>query len=189
MNIIKLLVAFAPWIVFGLIAGPSLFSLQIAIVISLTITILLGYKTMEKGYILPWVTFIFFIMSFITIVLMKNIWVAMHLKILSYLTLVGVTWGSLFIGQPFTIQYAKEEVDKGLWDTTGFIRTNQIITAFWGVVFLINLGISYYLFMYKDVTGWAFTAIGWILILIGLLFTVEYTKLVRKRRLQNSKNE
>ena len=184
MNVIKLLLAFAPWIIFGLIAGQSFFSLEIAIIISLTITVFLGYKQMQKRYILPWVTFLFFMLIFIVIVLMKNMWVASHVGILSYGTLTAVTWGFLLIGHPFTLQYAKEEVDKGLWNNKTFIRSNQIITAFWGVIFLVDLGINYYKFNHRGVGGWSFEVAGWILILIGLLFTVEYTKYVRKRRQQ-----
>lgn len=187
MNVIKLLLAFAPWIIFGLIAGQSFFSLEIAIIISLTIAVLLGYKQMRKGYILPWVTFLFFILIFIAIVLMKNMWVASHVGILSYGTLTVVTWGFLLIGHPFTLQYAKEEVDKSFWDNPTFIRTNQVITAFWGVIFLVDLGINYYKFNHRGVGGWSFEVIGWILILIGLVFTVKYTKYVRKRRRQKEK--
>lgn len=184
MNIIKLFLAFAPWIVFGLISGPSFFSLEIAIIISLAITLILGYKTMRKWYILPWVTFTFFVLAFITIVLMKNIWVATHMKILSYMVLVAVAWGSILVGLPFTMQYAKEEVDKSLWNTKSFIRTNQIITAFWGAVFFINLGMSYYMFLHKVMGQWTFMVVGWVLILIGLVFTTEYTKFARRNRTQ-----
>jgi hypothetical protein len=185
MNVIKLLLAFAPWIIFGIIAGQSFFSLEIAIIISLTIAVLLGYKQMRKGYILPWVTFLFFILIFIAIVLLKNMWVISHVGILSYGTLAVVTWGFLLIGHPFTTQYAKEEVDKSLWDNPTFIRTNQIITAFWGVIFLVDLGMNYYKFNHHGMGGLYFEVAGWILILIGLFFTLEYTKYVRKHRQQN----
>ncbi len=187
MNVIKLLLAFAPWIIFGIIAGQSFFSLEIAIIISLGISVILGYKQMKKWYILPWVTLLFFILIFIAIVLMKNMWVVSHVGILSYMTLTIVTWGFLLIGYPFTLQYAKEEVDKSLWDNPTFIRTNQIITAFWGVIFLLDLGINYYKFNHKGVGGLSFEVAGWILILMGIVFTVEYTKYVRKRRQQNEK--
>ena len=182
MNIIKLLLAFAPWIVFGLVSGPSFFSLEMVIVISLAITLILGYKTMIKWYILPWVTFTFFVLAFITVILMKNIWVATHMKILSYMVLLAVSWGSILVGLPFTMQYAKEEVDKSLWNTKSFILTNQIITAFWGAIFYINLGISYYLFLHKVNGQWTFMVLGWVIILIGLVFTTEYTKFARKHR-------
>lgn len=185
MNIIKLLLAFAPWIVFGLIAaGQTFFSLELAIIVSLVITLVLGYKEMQKMYILPWVTFLFFILAFIVIVLMRNFWAAPYMGILSYVTLGAVTWGSLLVGEPFTIQYARAEVDKRLWNNPKFIRSNDIITAFWGVIFIINLGLNYYKFNHQDIGGLTFLVTGWILIIIGLVFTTEYTRYVRKRRKQ-----
>lgn len=187
MNIIKLLLAFAPWIVFGLIAGQSFFSLEIAIIISMVITIVLGYKQMQKRYILPWVTFLFFSLSFIVIVLLKYVWVASYMSILSYGTLAAVTWGSILFGKPFTLQYAKEEVDKRIWNNPAFIRSNQIITAFWGVIFLLDLGVNYYKFNHKEMDGLVLQAAVWILLLIGLVFTTEYAKYARKRRQDEEK--
>ena len=182
MNIIKLLLAFAPWIVFGLIAGQSIFSLEMAIIISLVLTLVLGYKQMRKWYILPWVTFIFFILAFIVIILLKYLWVASYMGILSYTTLAAVTWGSILVGKPFTIQYAKEEVDETLWNNPKFKRSNDIITAFWGVIFIINLGLNFYKFYHHELDGLIFLVTGWIFIIIGLVFTTQYTKYVRKRR-------
>lgn len=42
---------------------------------------------------------------------------------------------TLAIRQPFTLQYAREQVDKNLWDTPEFRRTNDIITAAWAAAF------------------------------------------------------
>lgn len=189
MNVIMLLLSFAPWIVFGFIAGYSLFRLELAIIISLALTVILSYKQMQKWYIIPWVTFLFFIFSGVAIILMKNFWVASYMGFLSYGTLAAVTWGSLLIGQPFTLQYAKEEVDKSRWNSPIFIRTNQTMTAFWGVLFLINLGMSYYKLNHKEAGGWALDAAGWIILLIGIFFTVWYPKLVRSRMQQKEQSE
>jgi hypothetical protein len=183
MNMIKLLLAFATWIVFGLIAGPSLVQLEAAIVVSLVISLALGYKELQKGYLLTWGTVLFFLFGLVTIVLMKNIWVASHMGVLSYGTLTAVTWGSLLIGHPFTMQYAKEEVDRSVWQNPGFIHANRVITAFWGVLFLISLGMNFYKLGHPEL-GWVYEVGGWVLIIIGLAFTVGYTNLARKRRLE-----
>ncbi len=60
MNPIKLIASFAPFIVFALLAGNSLNSVKIAIVVSLAVTILLGYKDLRAGFILSWATLGFF---------------------------------------------------------------------------------------------------------------------------------
>ncbi len=183
MNLIKLLLAFAPWIVFGLIAGESLLQLESAIVISLMLSLVLGYKELKNGYLLTWGTLLFFIFSLAAVVVMENIWVASHMGVLSYGMLAAITWGSLLIGQPFTMQYARAEVDKSVWQSPGFIHANRVITAFWGVLFLSSLGMNIYKLSHPEL-GWFYEILGWVLILLGLAFTVGYTDLARKRRLQ-----
>jgi len=184
MNILAILLSFAPWIVFGFISGQSLIRLETAMVIALAITVLLSYKQLKKGYVLTWGTLLFFILSFIAVALMKNIWVATHMGVLSYATLAAITWGSMIVGQPWTLQYAKEEVDRSLWKNKGFIHANQVITGAWGTIFLIDLAMNYYKLNHHVAQEWIIDATGWVLILIGMGFTVAYTDWSRKRRQQ-----
>ena len=44
---------------------------------------------------------------------------------------------SLALRQPFTLQYAREQVDRDLWSSPVFIRTNYVITAVWALAFLV----------------------------------------------------
>lgn len=44
---------------------------------------------------------------------------------------------SMLIRQPFTIQYAKEQVDPAFWSRPEFIRTNYLISGVWGLAFLV----------------------------------------------------
>jgi hypothetical protein len=186
MNLIKLLLAFAPWIVFGLLAGPSLLQLDSAIGVSLLLSLALGHKELKKGYLLTWGTMLFFLFGVAAVVIMKNIWVASHMGVLSYGTLAVITWGSLLAGRPFTMQYAREEVDRSVWQSPGFIHANQVITAFWGTLFLISLGMNLYKISHPEM-GLVYDIAGWILIIVGLAFTMGYTNLARKRRLQMEK--
>jgi hypothetical protein len=39
------------------------------------------------------------------------------------------------IGQPFTLQYARESVPPALWRQTEFVRVNVVITAVWAAAF------------------------------------------------------
>jgi hypothetical protein len=47
---------------------------------------------------------------------------------------------SLAIGQPFTLQYAREQVARELWNTPEFVRTNYIITVVWAAAFALMVG-------------------------------------------------
>ncbi len=44
---------------------------------------------------------------------------------------------SLAIGRPFTLQYAREQVEPGLWGNAEFIRINYVLSAAWALAFLV----------------------------------------------------
>jgi hypothetical protein len=44
---------------------------------------------------------------------------------------------SMAIGQPFTLQYARESVPQALWSQPEFVRTNVVITAVWAGAFAV----------------------------------------------------
>ena len=51
--------------------------------------------------------------------------------------LLAVVLVSMLIGRPFTLQYARETVDRSLWETPLFVRTNYVITGAWALAFAI----------------------------------------------------
>jgi len=44
---------------------------------------------------------------------------------------------SLALRQPFTLQYAREQVPPELWGSPRFVRANYIITAVWAAAFAV----------------------------------------------------
>ncbi|MEU6664812.1 hypothetical protein [Streptomyces sp. NPDC046727] len=48
-----------------------------------------------------------------------------------------IVLGSMAVGRPFTLPYAREQVDRAHWDTPAFLRTNHVITGVWGLAFLV----------------------------------------------------
>jgi hypothetical protein len=49
---------------------------------------------------------------------------------------------SLAIGQPFTLQYARESVPQALWHQPEFVRVNVVITAVWAAAFAVMASID-----------------------------------------------
>ncbi len=49
------------------------------------------------------------------------------------LLIVGI---SIAIRQPFTLQYAREQVSQEVWASPEFARTNYVITAVWALAFI-----------------------------------------------------
>lgn len=172
---------FAPWIVFGLLAGNSLNTVKIAIIVSLAVAIILGYKDLRAGLILSWASLIFFIFLAITVVFMNNMWILQMMNVLIYVTLGAVTWIGIIIGRPFVMEYARQEVDESRWQDPRFIRAVRVITVFWGVAFLANAVIAIYQTTNQD---FIFKIASSLVIIIALMFTVYYPRWVRARYVQ-----
>ncbi len=109
-QLISILLGFLPWIVFGVVAGPSLWRLNAAIIVALALVPLMGYKQLAKGFILTWGSLLFFGANLVMVVLLRNLWVINNLDILSQGTLAAIAWFSIFLGKPFVLDYARETV-------------------------------------------------------------------------------
>ncbi|HVB81637.1 MAG TPA: hypothetical protein VNE82_17025 [Candidatus Binataceae bacterium] len=53
-----------------------------------------------------------------------------------------VAWGTLLVGFPFTIQYAREQAPREVWDHPLFMRLNVILTVLFGLMFTVNSGLG-----------------------------------------------
>lgn len=174
MNPAVLLLSFSPWIIFGILAGMESIQIRIALLIALVAAVVVTYSDLKQRYILPWVTLVFFILvSFIVIILQVDL-IVPYLGILSNSVLTGIAFGSLAVGMPFTLQYAKKEVPEEWWEEPLFIRINQELTAFWGFLFLISLIISVYKFIHHGSLGFIGDSALWFVLLSGVVVTVFY---------------
>ena len=78
---------------------------------------------------------------------------------------------SMAVGQPFTIQYAREQVEPELWDTPEFIRVNYVITAVWALAFAI-MTLAEFAILY--IPGMPQRA-GVIVIILALVGAIKFT--------------
>jgi hypothetical protein len=54
--------------------------------------------------------------------------------------LFAIALVSLLVGQPFTLQYARESLPKEFWSSPLFLSTNRQITAAWTAAFAVMAG-------------------------------------------------
>lgn len=139
-----MVISFAPWLVLKMLTSvpfsDPLTRLKTALVIAILIC-LYQSKSAVKGFIF-WGSIAFFSFSFVTVVLMTNMWVIDHLGLLSQLTMSAIAWGSILFKRPFTIDYAKEHVPPERWTHPSFLRKNYMITGVWGCYFLLGVAIN-----------------------------------------------
>jgi hypothetical protein len=186
MNIITLLTAFVPWILFTLIAeapvGTPLMRLSLAFIVGIVITVMTSYKQLLKGYILSIVTIVFFIAFFILIIGLKNYWLANYISLLSMLVLMVVCWVTMLFHFPFTLQYSREGVEPERVKSAPFMRVNYIITTVWGIVFTLGFAIDFFLFLRPEPDLMFFDNLKWVFMVIAIVFTVWYPAYVHKQR-------
>jgi hypothetical protein len=181
-DLLKILVGFLPWILFGIMAGPPLTRLETALAVSLIAGLVLGFKQLRKGFFLTWGSLLFFSFSLVLVAFLKNLWVVEHMNLLAQGTLAAIAWSSIIAGQPFTLQYARESVPEAYWRTPEFIRTGYLISIVWGIIFLIALGASLSRPYLDQMASWLYTLLATGTMFLGIIFTQWYVHRVRKAR-------
>jgi Ca2+/Na+ antiporter len=48
--------------------------------------------------------------------------------------LAGLIWGTIFIGKPFTLQYARAELPKERWDDPALVRSCRFMAIVWALL-------------------------------------------------------
>jgi hypothetical protein len=137
MSFLKLIMAFAPWLAFLVIANGSLFRLKLGLIIALVLSIVMGVTRLHRGVIL-WVGLVFFSCASLAVIAFDNMWAVKHMGIAASGVLAISTWLTIIFGKPFTMDYAKEHVDPSLWKNPIFIKTNMILASAWSLTFTIN---------------------------------------------------
>jgi hypothetical protein len=181
-DLLKILVGFLPWILFGIMAGPPLTRLEAALAVALAATLVLGVKQLRQGFFLTWGSLLFFLASFILVAFLKNLWVAEHMDLLARGSLAVIAWGSIIAGRPFTLQYARESVPEAYWQTSAFIYTGYLISIVWGIIFLIALGASLFRPYLDQMTSWLYPLLATGSMFLGMIFTQWYVHRVRRAR-------
>lgn len=85
--------------------------------------------------------------------------------------LLLIVLASIAFRQPFTLQYAREQVAAELWNNPAFIRTNYIITGAWALAFTVMVVAELALLYVPNLPPRA----GIIAIAIALVGAVKFT--------------
>ena len=183
-QIIKLLLSFAPWIAFLVLAGHSLLRLDIALIVAAVLVVVMALTGLHRGAVL-WAGYLFFGAAILFVVVLKNMWFISHLGILANGTLFSTAFLGMIFGKPFTEDYARDEAPREIWETAEFVRANYAMTSVWSLVFLLNLGSSIVDFYdHHEIPGWCFTVFNYSMLVGGIAYTSAYTKYLHRHRAQ-----
>src|SRR5262249_7744463 len=89
-------------------------------------------------------------------------------------------WGSILVGSPFTIAFARESTPPEVWEAPLFRKTNLIITTVWALMFTVNL-IAMLLIVGATGFGAWIPLIGPTLTMgVAIVFTTRYAAYVQR---------
>jgi hypothetical protein len=128
-----------PWLLFAVISRRD--TPEAAVVVGLVGAVAVALPGLLNGQpkILELGTISFFIVFGLIVFVVdpgSNDFLARYGRAIATAGLSLIAFGSLAAGQPFTAQYAREQVDRSVWDTEIFRTLNRRFTALWGAVFL-----------------------------------------------------
>ncbi|MBA4025106.1 MAG: septation protein A [Gordonia sp.] len=192
MNAKSMLLGFAPWIVFSVVAerfGADHVAVAaiLAFVIALVLTV---YETMRSGWKILDVAGVVTFGIIAAIGLVGDHTVDENLVNFgrggSTFVLAAIMAISAFT-IPFTEQYARESVDKSLWDSPIFRAKNKQISLMWaGVIFAIAVShiIAGALTSSQDLAGShpANIVLNWVVPIALIVFAIKRTRAIADSR-------
>ncbi|MGX1548613.1 hypothetical protein [Streptomyces adustus] len=182
-------VGMAPWIIFSLLVGPGRFEIAVVLALAATVVLVAAGRIVNRGSswkLLELADIVFFTALAVVGALASDgtqRWLETYAGEVSNIALCLIAFGSMACGTPFTLQYAREQVDPEYWHTPTFLRTNYLITGAWGVAFLVAALAGAYgdLVQHDPDNLWT----GWIIqilaIVAALRFTAWYPDVARAR--------
>ncbi|MFF1659452.1 hypothetical protein [Streptomyces sp. NPDC058255] len=170
----NLFFAFAPWIIFDVVASPSTW--EYAALAALLASIVLSLGDMRRGSfkILEVTGIVFFaVLSLLALALDRHdlIWLETYAQTLANGVIALVSLASLaFV--PFTTQYARESTPREYWDSPTFRHINFVLTAVWAAVFGATAVLGLIAVHTKGMSDW----LNWIIPVALLVLAVRFTE-------------
>ncbi|MFD4182128.1 hypothetical protein [Rhodococcus sp. NPDC058514] len=142
------LTGLAPWIVLAVVEGPGRVAWAAGIALAISVVfIALDLLRGRSLKLLGVVDVVFFAALLAVHFLLDQAgqdWMETWVGEIANITLVVIAVGSMLARVPFTIQYAREEVDEQYWRTPTFLRINYVITGVWAAAFLVAAIAGFY---------------------------------------------
>ncbi|MGW2637166.1 hypothetical protein [Streptomyces sp. NPDC001348] len=170
----SVLLGFAPWIVFGVLAGPSTWGY--AAPAGLVAAVVLSGQDLRRRrfMLLDLAGIVFFaVISVLALVLGRDqlLWLETYAQVISSGVLACVALGSLFL-DPFTAQYARRTTPPEVWDSPVFQHINRVLTAVWGAAFALIAVLGRLAVRTPSADDW----LNWVLPVVLLVSAVDFTR-------------
>ena len=178
---LKLMLSFAPWLSFLIIARDTLLRVEIGLSVALALTVVMGVLRLNRGIIL-WVSLTFFAAATVSVIVLNDAWTLQYLGVLANGALALAAWLTVALGKPFTLDYAKDQVDPSLWNEPHFIRTNVLMTVLWASAFTVSAVLAFGKLEQAVLSELAYDLVSYAILIAAAIFTVLYPEHVHRMR-------
>lgn len=140
-TVFELIWSLAPWFVFLLVDRVASLEDAVACAVAAAL-IVMGRAVLHQRVHLLDVTNIGYFVALLIVVqsadAASEVDISNYAQAGAHLALTVIVFASILVGHPFTESYARETVPETYWDTPQFHRTNRIISAVWGLAFVVG---------------------------------------------------
>jgi hypothetical protein len=168
------------WFLYGAISGSGHWVVASLTALIVALVIVAQEHKCHSTKILSCTTVVFFAFSLVMTIAIGPALFRNYNLFLTWSVFAVVTWVTLLIGFPFTIQHARERTPREIWDHPLFMRLNVILTAVFGFIFTVNAVLGVIALM----TG-RLLSLGLLLpiflLIAAIVFSVRYPKYYTQR--------
>ena len=183
MSFFKMLLSFAPWISFLIIAQESMFRLKLGLIVAAVLTVVMAVMRLHRGVIM-WVGMAFFAYAIVAVVIFNDMWTVRYMGALANGALAAGTWIGIALKRPFTLEYAREKTDPSMWNSPVFLHTNYILTLLWAVVFTISAGMALQKTIQPFMPDLGYEIASYSLLVFAMFFSSWYPQYLKQKRLK-----
>ncbi len=134
----------------------------------------LNFRELKKGFVMPWGSVIVFTVLALNDRFMFSKWMENNNFILTNSAPAAIMWFSMIINKPFTLQYAREEVERSRWDHPIFLKINWVLTCIWAVLMTI-MALPRFFFTKDQISSSWFLDYGLAILCVLIGFTCNKT--------------
>ncbi|MFD1810726.1 hypothetical protein [Rhodococcus gannanensis] len=172
------LTGLAPWIVLAVFEGPGRLEEAAGAALALSVLFLVVDRVRGRSVKLLGVLDVVFFGTLVVVHFLLDEagqeWMETWIGEIANITLFLVAAGSMLARIPFTIQYAREEVDEEYWHTPRFLQVNYVITGAWAIAFLVAAVAGFVGDAVLDDSDNIWT--GWVIQTAAMLCALQFTQ-------------
>ncbi|MCD5417455.1 FAD-dependent oxidoreductase [Candidatus Bipolaricaulota bacterium] len=166
-GMISMIVSFTPWIAYWIITGMEI---QWGIFLAFAVSVFLLFldRIQQSFSFMNMFSTGYFLVATVSLAAFGHALFVEQSRTLGYLALFIMASTSVLLKRPFTYQVSKKGYSETYWEDPLFLTINNVIAAFWALVFLTNFAVS------VTVAGLPSVFVSKVFIAAGITFSIVF---------------